>query len=378
MDISDIFRENTSHYLNNYGEKIPLNHIKTINAIINCRTSALGGEVYFCEQCKAYHYSYHSCKNRHCPKCGSDDSEKWLNRQIEKLLPAQYFMVTFTIPAELRFICRSNQKLFYTALFNASSNALKTLLNDPKFAGGSAGYVGILHTWTRQLQYHPHIHFIVPGGAFDSERNCWNKTNSKFLVPVKALSIIFRAKFRDFLKVKSPEIYKLIPQSIWYNKEFITNSQSVGKGEKALKYLSNYVYRTAITNNRIVHSENGMVTFQYKESETDKIKYQTVSALEFMRRFLQHVLPTGFQKVRYYGFLSSASKALFERLKLVLSSTTQKPESKTATSKKPKRAANLCPDCSMIMQKVTVCYRKKRAPPYVWMKNDNLDQSLIA
>ena len=378
MDISDIFRENTSHYLNNYGEKIPLNHIKTINAIINCRTSELGGEVYFCEQCKAYHYSYHSCKNRHCPKCGSDDSEKWLNRQIEKLLPAQYFMVTFTIPAELRFICRSNQKLFYTALFNASSNALKTLLNDPKFAGGSAGYVGILHTWTRQLQYHPHIHFIVPGGAFDSERNCWNKTNSKFLVPVKALSIIFRAKFRDFLKVKSPEIYKLIPQSIWYNKEFITNSQSVGKGEKALKYLSNYVYRTAITNNRIVHSENGMVTFQYKESETDKIKYQTVSALEFMRRFLQHVLPTGFQKVRYYGFLSSASKALFERLKLVLSSTTQKPESKTATSKKPKRAANLCPDCSMIMQKVTVCYRKKRAPPYVWMKNDNLDQSLIA
>ena len=362
MSISDIFRENASNYLKNYGNKIPSNHIKAINDIINCRTSAMGGEVYFCEKCKKYHYSYHSCKNRHCPKCGSGDSEKWLKRQVEKLLPAQYFMVTFTLPEELRFICRSNQKLFYTALFNASSNALKTLLNDPKFAGGIAGFVGILHTWTRQLHYHPHIHFIVPGGAFDSERNCWNRANGKFLVPVEALSIIFRAKFRDFLKVKSPEIFKLIPQNIWYDKEFITNSQSVGKGEKAIKYLSNYVYRTAITNNRIVRSENGKVTFKYKESGSNKIRYQTVTALEFMRRFLQHVLPVGFQKVRYYGFLSSASKVVWQQICNYFDFKPTKTISSNEVSFN-KRESSICPDCKSEMIHCGTILRNQRAPP---------------
>jgi len=362
MNISDIFQGNASLYLNNYGNKIPSNHLKTINAIINCRTSAMGGEVYFCEKCKKYHYSYHSCKNRHCPKCGSDDSEKWLKRQIEKLLPAQYFMVTITLPEELRFVCRSNQKLFYAALFDASSNALKTLLNDPKYAGGISGFVGILHTWTRQLHYHPHIHFIVPGGAFDSERNCWNKANNKFLIPVKALSKIFRAKFRDFLKIKSPEIFKLIPQNIWYDKEFITNSQSVGRGEKALKYLSNYVYRTAITNNRIIRIENGEVTFKYKESSSKKIKYQTVTSLEFMRRFLQHVLPGGFQKVRYYGFLSSASKIVWQQ---ICNYFDFKPANAISSNEVNfnQRESFICPDCKSGMIHCGTISRKKRAPP---------------
>ena len=234
MDIAAIFRENASIYLEKYGNKIPLNHLKTINAVINCRTSAMGGAVYYCEECKEYHFSYHSRQNRHCPKCGSSNSAKWLDKQLEKLLPVSYFMVTFTLPQELRYICRSHQKLFYSALFNASSNALKTMLNDPRFAGGTAGFVGILHSWTRQLHYHPHIHFIVPGGAFDVQRNCWNRANSKFLIPVKALSKIFRAKFRDFIQTENPETFKQIPQSIWKRKAFITNSQPVGRGEQGI------------------------------------------------------------------------------------------------------------------------------------------------
>ena len=360
MAIAEIFQENREEYLQKFGKRIPYNHLKTMDAIINCRTSVMGGDVYYCEACGKLHYSYHSCKNRHCPKCGSNDSEKWLEKQMEKLLPVNYFMVTFTIPEELRFVCRSNQKLFYSILFKASSEALKTLLNDPKYAGGKSGFVGILHTWTRQLHYHPHIHFIVPGGAFDAPRNQWNKANNKFLIPVKALSKVYRAKFRDFLKIKDRKIFDNIPSHIWYCKEFITNSQPVGKGEKALEYLSNYVYRVAISNNRIVNYQNGKVTFKYKPSGSNKFKYQSIAAIEFMRRFLQHVLPCGFQKIRYYGFLSSAGKNVFEKIQGYF-------EIKTNTlpkrSKFQKRERDICPHCKLKMKHLALILRKPRAPP---------------
>ena len=308
MDISEIFQKYSHQYLKLYGEKIPKNHRRAIFDILNCRTPVMGGKVYFCEKCGEHQYSYHSCKNRHCPKCGSPDSEKWLNKQKKKLLPVQYFMVTFTLPAELRSICRSNQKIFYSAIFKASSTALQTLLKDPKYAGGEAGFTGVLHTWTRQLNYHSHIHYIVPAGAFDFKRNEWNKANHKYLIPVKALSILFRKNLQRYLQTKASRIYCQIPQNIWREKEFITNSIPVGTGEKAFTYLANYVYNTAITNNRIISCENGKVTFKYKESGTNVTKILTIPAMEFMRRFLQHVLPSGFMKIRYYGFMSSACK----------------------------------------------------------------------
>ncbi len=371
MDLSKIFQENISQYLQLYGRNIPFNHLKAINAIINCRTSAMGGEVYFCEECKTYHYSYHSCQNRHCPKCQSSRSSEWLERQLQKLLPVKYHLVGFTIPPELHKVFRSNQKLCYSLLFKSAAEALQVLLADPKYAGGIGGIIGVLHTWTRTLLYHPHVHFIVPGGAYDALRHEWRDSQHAFLIPVLALSILYRAKLRDNLKTSNPKLFYSIPQQVW-KREFVTHSKPAGKGEKALKYLSNYVYRIAITNNRIVRCENGMVTFQYKESKTNKIKFQTVSALEFMRRFLQHVLPTGFQKVRYYGFMSSAAKELFKDVKQVLGTPKQKAGSKATSSKQSERAANVCPDCSKIMKLVTICYRKKRAPPFSWCIEKNV------
>lgn len=375
MELSNIFRANVSDYLQYYGRKIPFNHLKTINAVINCRTSAMGGEVYYCEECKVYHYSYHSCQNRHCPKCQSARSDEWLEKQLQKLLPVNYFLVTFTIPQELHKVFRSHQKLCYSLLFKSAAEALQTLLADPKYAGGISGMIGVLHTWTRQLMYHPHVHFIVADGAFDVFRNEWKSCHHSFLVPVKALSKIYRAKLRDHLKSSYLRLFNFIPRSDW-QKEFVTHSKQVGKGEKALKYLSNYVYRIAISNNRIVKYENGMVTFRYKESQTDKIKYQKVSAHEFMRRFLQHVLPTGFQKVRYYGFLSSAAKALFEQIKLVLNATTQTV--KAIAFKQLQRIVNICPHCKGKMLLVSVCGMKQRAPPYVWTRKLTQKQTLIA
>ncbi len=365
MEIAQIFQETLSGYLSKFADQIPSNHLKAINAIINCRTRKMGGDVFYCKNCRNYHYSYHSCKNRHCPKCGSDDSDKWLEKQISKLLPVDYFMVTFTIPSELRFVCRSNQKLFYSIMFKAASDALKTLLNDPKYAGGKSGFVGILHTWTRLLLYHPHIHFIVPGGAFDFERNQWNKTNSKFLVPVRALSQIFRAKFRDLLKEQNPEIFNLISSDLWRTKEFITHSQTVGKGKKALKYLANYVYRVAISNNRIVSCQNGEVTFKYKPSGSDFYELKTVSTMEFMRRFLLHILPDRFQKIRYYGFLSSASKKDFATICefFEIKSENINPAQE---SEFDKRERDICPHCKSKMVHFTSLlspFRKTRAPP---------------
>ena len=362
MDISEIFRKHISEYLQQFGDRIPYNHIKTINDILRCRTSDLGGNVFYCAECDKYHYSYHSCKNRHCPKCGSQDSGKWLEKQKERFLPVLYFMVTFTLPQELRSICRSNQKIFYSIMFKASSSALRTLLNDPKFAGGESGFTGILHTWTRQLEYHVHTHYIVPGGAFDFDRNKWNISNHKFLIPVKALSKIFRKNFESMLKKKSMKLYSQIPQEIWKEKGFNTNSIQVGKGEEVFTYMANYIYKTGITNNRVLSCKDGEVTFQYKESKTDIIKYLKIPVTEFIRRFLQHVLPSGFQKVRYYGFLSSASK---KKGKIVAdyfdvkSDEYQKSESASNQVKE-----TFCRHCNTKMTLFASIVRKPRAPPY--------------
>jgi len=361
MDISEIFQKYSPQYLKLYGKKIPDNHRRAIFDILNCRTPVMGGKVYFCEKCGEHQYSYHSCKNRHCPKCGSRDSEKWLNKQKKKLLPVQYFMVTFTLPAELRSICRSNQKIFYSAIFKASSTALRTLLKDPKYAGGEAGFTGVLHTWTRQLNYHSHIHYIVPAGAFDFKRNEWNKANHKYLIPVKVLSILFRKNLQRYLQTKAPQIYCQIPQNIWREKEFITNSIPVGTGEKAFTYLANYVYKTAITNNRIISCENGKVTFKYKESGTNVTKILTIPAMKFMRRFLQHVLPSRFQKVRYYGFLSSASKAKWEKIADYFDVETEEIEQKQKSAKICKE--RLCPHCHSKMIEYASILRRPRSPP---------------
>ena len=358
MDITTIFKAYIVQYLNRYGKKIPFQHVKTIYDMIRCRTPALGGDIFYCKKCKKNHFAFHSCKNRHCPKCGSQDAEEWLEKQKRKLLPVPYFMVTFTLPDELRELCRANQKIFYSIMFKAAATALKTLLKDPKYAGGSAGFTGVLHTWTRQLLYHVHIHFIVPGGAYDFERKEWEQASHKFLVPVKALSKSFRSNFQKLLQKKASKLYKQIPASIWKEKEFITNSIPVGKGESAFTYLANYVYKTAITNNRVIACENGNVTFQYTDSNTNKTKTRTIPVLEFMRRFLLHVLPSGFQKVRYYGFLSSATKNKWEQI--VDHFQIKKTVSKTE-EKKPKQIN--CPRCKCKMVFVESISRSPRPPP---------------
>jgi hypothetical protein len=263
VEIADILRRHGPAYLAKYGDRMLPSHKKAIKAILQCRSEALGGHVYYCEKCE--HYSYHSCKNRHCPKCQHQDNEVWLCKQLELLLPVTYFMVTFTLPDELRRLARSHQKIIYNILFRTSAAALQKLALDPKYVGGKIGMVGVLQTWTRDLHYHPHIHYIVPGGGLSADGR-WLSCRDNFLVPVEALSVIFRAKLRDELKKTS--LFGEISADVW-KKDWVVHSQAAGDGEDALEYVADYINRIAISNHRIIADEEGMVTFKYKDSDSN-------------------------------------------------------------------------------------------------------------
>jgi len=359
VEMAEIFREHGPEYLAKYGERMPRAHLRAMRDIEQCRTPVLGGQGYVCTKCDERRYSYHSCKNRHCPKCGNDQAEKWLEEQKELLLPAVHFLVTFTLPEELRRVARSNQKTVYNILFRASSEALQKLAWDERFVGGRVGMVGVLHTWTRALIYHLHVHYIVTGGGF-SEKGEWKRSREDFLVPVRALSVIFRAKFRDLLK--KTELFDQVDPRVW-KKEWVVHSECVGSGEAAFKYLAPYVFRVAISNSRILKLEDGRVTFKYKESAIDQEKFATVSAEEFMRRFLQHVLPERFVKVRYYGLLSPGNRHLLKRVREALG---RKASGSVAGSENPstnQRELLRCPSCGNEMTPIATLGARGREPP---------------
>ncbi len=313
VEVADIFRLHGPAYRAQFADRMLPSHLRAMQDIEQCRTAALGGQLYFCNQCQEQRYSYHSCKNRHCPKCGNDQANEWLAAQQELLLPINYFLVTFTLPQELRAVARSNQKTIYNLLFRAASQALLKLALDPRFVGAQIGMVGVLHTWTRQLLYHPHVHFIVTGGGL-SDDGRWRCSRPDFLVHEKPLGIIFRAKLRDQLK------------------------------KCGLKYLAPYIFRVALSNNRLCSLHQGRVTFSYKDSASDQLKYCTLSAQEFIRRFLQHVLPPRFIKVRYYGLLSPAHRQRLQQARQLLSVTTCKPKSEVVKTIEPLPPLS-CPLC---------------------------------
>jgi len=322
LEVADIFRLHGPDYRARFGNQMLPSHRRAMQDIEQCRTATLGGQLYYCSQCDEQRYSYHSCKNRHCPKCQNDQANEWLAAQQSLLLPTHHFLVTFTLPAELRAPARSHQKTIYNLLFRASSQALLQLAQDPRFVGARLGMVGVLHTWTRQLLYHPHVHYLVTGGGLTADGR-WRSARRDFLVPVKALSPIFRAKFRDELK-KTPLFAQVEPR-VW-RKDWVVHCEPVGSGAQAFQYLAPYIFRVAISNNRLRKLEQGNVTFVYKESATDRLRHCTLSALEFIRRFLQHVLPPRFIKVRYYGLLSPAHRQLLQKARQLLGASTTKPK----------------------------------------------------
>jgi len=292
-----------------------------------------------------------------CPKCQNQQANEWLKEQSELLLPTHHFLVTFTLPEELRALARSHQKTIYNLLFRASSAALQQLAQDPRFVGGRLGMVGVLHTWTRQLLYHPHVHYIVTGGGL-SDDGRWRSSRKDFLVPVKALSPIFRAKFRDALK--QTELFAQVPAPVW-QKNWVVHSEPVGAGTQAFKYLAPYIFRVAISNRRLEKLQHGQVTFSYKESATDQLKHCTITAEEFIRRFLQHVLPNRFIKVRYYGLLSPAHRQRLHKARQLLSATTSNLKCEDVKPTPPPPMLS-CPHCRAPLTLLGPLAPRGRAP----------------
>ncbi|RJQ69365.1 MAG: transposase [Desulfobacteraceae bacterium] len=318
--ITEIFRFFGPEYLSRYPD-MPDQHRKTINAIINCRSGAYGVAVYQCCGCGKSHHIDRSCGNRHCPQCQYHKSRQWLEKQLDRRLPGQHFMLTFTVPEQLRPFCRSHQGAAYGALFKAASESIKKLAKDPRFIGTDLpGFTGVLHTWGRQVQYHPHLHFIVPAGGISADRKKWLTAGNAFYLPVKALSKIFRAKFKS--EMQSHALLEQIDPAVWQI-AWNVNCQAVGDSEATLKYLAPYIFRVAISDSRIVAVEGRAVTFSCRKKESNRLRKTTLDALEFIRRFLQHVLPAGFMKVRHYGFMSSNCAFSLARLRLLILATLQ-------------------------------------------------------
>jgi len=310
--IREIFSTFGPEYLQRYATKMPKTHRKVIDAIMACRTEACGIAFYQCEGCAEPSQFFRSCGNRHCPTCQYNKTQQWLQKQIERQLPGHHFLITFTVPEQLRSFMRQHQRLGYSALFKASAAAIKKLAADPKHIGGDLpGFFGVLHTWGRTLQYHPHIHYIVSGGAIRSTDGSWRHSRIDFFLPVQALSKIFRAKFRNLMK--QAKLLDQIPPAVWQI-DWNVNSQAVGSSQATLKYLAPYVFKVAISNSRIVGVHGRTVRIRYRKPHSQRSRTLDLDVMEFIRRFLQHVLPTGFMKIRYYGFMNPNCKIPLQRM----------------------------------------------------------------
>jgi len=331
-------------------------HRRAMRDIESCRTEALGGQVYVCGECREVRYSYHSCKNRHCPKCQGEAAERWLMRQDELRLPVPYFLLTFTLPSGLREVARRHQKAVYGLLFRASAAAVQELARDRRLMGGEIGMVGVLQTWSRDLAYHPHVHYLVAGGGLSEDGRRWRPAREGFFLPVKALSRLFRGKYRDGLKGEG--WFGEIPQEVWFC-NWVVHCEPVGDGQAALKYLAPYIFRVALSNGRLKRLADGRVTFSYRESGTGRARECTLGAEAFIHRFLQHVLPKGFVKVRYYGLFSASKRA---RLALARGILGAPKLSRQAEARGRAGPGLKCPKCGSEMR--CVQRLEPRGPPW--------------
>ena len=357
--LQSLFCTHAPQYLERFGQTMPGTHKKVIAAIMRCRSQDNGATVYQCASCGELHVVQRCCGNRHCPGCQHQKTRQWLEWQLHRQLPGHHFMLTFTVPEALRTFIRSHQAIGYGALFEASSGAIKKLVPDPKYIGADTpGFFGVLHTWGRQLHYHPHIHYLVPGGALSSEDRQWHPSSPGFYLPVRALSRIYRAKFRDAIQREG--LLAQIPPEVW-SIDWNVNCQAVGSGEASLAYLSRYVFKVAISERRIVRVDDTHVFFQYRKPHSNRVRTMALAIMEFMRRFLQHVLPTSFMKVRYYGFLSPSSSVPIDevkaRIEMAQGFMARAPEIEIEAA-----APMLCRNCGGVLRLCRVILPPRRAP----------------
>ena len=336
MELKSILQEYKPALIKKYGDKLIPDQYKAMHSIERCRTAQSGQLYVQCKQCEHAHWTPLSCGHRFCPTCQNHEVNQWLERQKQKLLPIDYFMVTFTLPAELRQLTERHQKTLYSLLFSCVASTLKDFGLNPDKLDGNTGFTAVLHTHNRKLDYHPHLHVVMPGGGINPKRKQWKKPKGKYLFNEFALAKVFRARFLTALNQHNLKIPHRLPE------KWVANVLHVGQGLPALKYLSRYLYRGVINEKNITTNKEGKITFKYINSTTKKAEYRTLNGEDFLYLILRHVLPAGFRRVRDYGFLHSNAKKMLLLLQLILHVHLKPIE-------KRKRAEFICPLCQSSM-----------------------------
>ena len=349
--VGEILRAHGEAYRGLHGSRMTPDQLRAMRRLAACHTPALGGVRWQCPRCGGAAFAYRSCGDRHCPACGHADAKLWLERQTRLLLPGvTYHLATFTVPDGLRGLIQSRPRETLAILFEASSSALLDLCRDPRHLGGTPALTAVLHTWTRQMLYHPHVHFIASGGGLAPDGS-WREAHPKFLVPVRALSVLFAARFRDLLRDRHPALFAQVPASVWRG-PWVVHSKPGGAGEKALAYLARYVFRVALADSAILRHGEKEVVFRYRDGPTGEPRTARVAPHEFIRRLLLHVLPQGFRKVRHYGLHHSSRRKALRLVQARLALARELPLPPAGKPAREPMPAPVCRHCDTQMQAV--------------------------
>ena len=386
LEVADIIRQHGKDFIESNRSRLTWQQLKVLRAIERCRTAALGGHLDRCSRCGHRAISYNSCRNRHCPKCLTNARDRWLADRQKELLNVGYFHVVFTLPHELSWLALHNQKAVYQLLFQASAETLLEIAADPKHLGAQIGFLSVLHTWGQTLQHHPHVHCVIPAGGLSQDGQRWVHPRYAFFLPVKVLSRVFRGKFVAGLKRAFRKGRLLFPGSLQalerektfaaflrklFRQDWVVYAKPpFGGPEHVLHYLARYTHRVAISNHRLIQLADGQVTFRWKDyAHGSKKRKMTITANEFLRRFLQHVLPKGFVRIRFFGFLANRRRrtqlAQSQQLLAAL------PEPRSHPSSAEPISTWLCPLCGgtmIVAERLTaqqVADRTTELPGYV-------------
>ena len=358
-ELADILRVAGPDYLQRHGDRMPPSHRRVLRDLVDCRTSVLGGRMFLCHSCGHHHPVYHSCRNRHCPKCQGDRAQAWLERQRERLLPSAYGLATCTLPAGLRRLARSRQRLVYSILISAAAHALLDLAGDRRFIGGLTAVMAVLHTWTRALAYHPHVHLLFPLGGLTGDDTWIRPRKAAFVLPSYGLAKRFRERVEAAFRAAG--LYQQVSPTVW-TRPWVAHVARVGSGEQALLYLSRYVFRVAISNRRILAFDGTRVTI----ATGRRAQTVTLTAHELIRRFLQHVLPRGFVKVRYYGLWAPTNRHKLATARTILENhlaAVGKPVRRRDSAPDPANTTPRCPRCGVPYRSPPIRIQRTRAPP---------------
>jgi Putative transposase/Transposase zinc-binding domain len=382
LEVADLIRSAGAAFIDRNRQWIRWKHVKVLLAIARCRTAALGGHVDQCTRCgHRATISYNSCRNRHCPKCQTAARNRWIAARQKELLPTRYVHVVFTLPAQLASLALSNQKLIYGLLLRASAETLLEVARDPRHLGAEIGFFSVLHTWSQKLTLHPHVHCVIPAGGLSLDHTHWVRSQNRFFLPLKVLSRVFRGKFVAGLRqavqnellhfpgtlapLAQPKTFAAWLRLLFRKDWVVYAKRPFGGPEYVLQYLGRYTHRVAISNHRLISFTEGKVTFRWRDSaHHNEQKLMTLSLDEFLRRFLLHLLPKGFVRIRHFGFLANRRRATLLPLCFPLLGAVQQPQAHQNSS-----ASNdlwHCPKCGgpmVVLERLTATEIQLRSPP---------------